>query len=352
MIVGGGVAILLAITVVPLVVARLEGLQGQDKFEEADRIRTSFIAIGGGALATLGAYSTYRTFDLNRSGQVTDRFSRAISQLGDTNPRVCLGGIYALERIAYDSERDHPQVMEVLTAYVRAEAPVERRAQVRPPCRDAPLDLPKHPTNELQAAVAVLGRRRSGHDKHRLDLESVDLGGAKFPRAADLRGANLNGARLAMAALPQVNLTTRTFDGQLVHTDLRGADLRGADLGGANLRGAWRRGANLHEAHLEQADLRAPEPDDGIVEAEPTGADLAHADLTDAYLEGANLEGTNLEGTNLEGSKLDRAVLKGASADAETKPKELWDELKGRGVIGLPEAVDEEIVSEHPRPRR
>ena len=32
---------------------------------------------------------------------------------------MCIGGIYALERIARDSAKDHPTVMEVLTAFIR-----------------------------------------------------------------------------------------------------------------------------------------------------------------------------------------------------------------------------------------
>jgi hypothetical protein len=37
---------------------------------------------------------------------------------------VRLGGSYALERIARDSARDHPTVMEVLSAYVHEHAPL------------------------------------------------------------------------------------------------------------------------------------------------------------------------------------------------------------------------------------
>src|SRR5829696_7906628 len=70
---------------------------------------------------------TQRTLKLTEQGQITERFTRAIDQLGATDettgkPRleIRLGGIYALERIARDSpERDYSTVMEVLTAYVR-----------------------------------------------------------------------------------------------------------------------------------------------------------------------------------------------------------------------------------------
>jgi hypothetical protein len=66
--------------------------------------------------------------DLTRQGQITERFESAIAQLGaadDGNPRleVRLGGIYALEQIAKDSTEYYGPVIEVLTAYVRQNAP-------------------------------------------------------------------------------------------------------------------------------------------------------------------------------------------------------------------------------------
>jgi hypothetical protein len=42
-----------------------------------------------------------------------------MDQLGSKEIDVRLGGIYALERIARGSKEDHPQIVEVLTAYVR-----------------------------------------------------------------------------------------------------------------------------------------------------------------------------------------------------------------------------------------
>lgn len=57
--------------------------------------------------------------DIDREGQITERFTRAIEQLGSGSPAIRLGGIYALERIAKDSARDHATVVHILTAYVR-----------------------------------------------------------------------------------------------------------------------------------------------------------------------------------------------------------------------------------------
>jgi hypothetical protein len=82
----------------------------------------------------VGVYSSMQTLDLSREGQITDRFTKAIEQLGALdrtmdqtgNPRpklsVRLGGIYALERIARDSEKDEWPILEILTGYVREQS--------------------------------------------------------------------------------------------------------------------------------------------------------------------------------------------------------------------------------------
>ena len=62
---------------------------------------------------------TRQTFELTEQGQVTDRYTKAIEQLGSDKLDVRIGGIYALERVARDSAKDHPTVMEVLTAFIR-----------------------------------------------------------------------------------------------------------------------------------------------------------------------------------------------------------------------------------------
>ena len=94
-----------------------------------------------------------RTVDLQHQGQITDRISKAVEQLGAEktvkyrvtdadgkestteatapNIEVRIGGIYALERIAQDSMtsdqgRDHIRIMEILCAYVRENAPAAK----------------------------------------------------------------------------------------------------------------------------------------------------------------------------------------------------------------------------------
>jgi hypothetical protein len=72
---------------------------------------------------------TARTLEVTEQGHITERYTKAIEQLGQQKLAMRLGGIYALERIAKDSERDHPTVVEVLSAFVREESRKQRAAQ-------------------------------------------------------------------------------------------------------------------------------------------------------------------------------------------------------------------------------
>ena len=110
-----------------------------------------------GAIAvSAGLYFTKRTIDVSREGQITERFTRAIDQLGSKRLEIRLGGIYALERIARDSSRDQGPIMEVLTTYVRQhaawtepiDAPVAVETATAPECPP-----------DVQAVMTVLGRR-------------------------------------------------------------------------------------------------------------------------------------------------------------------------------------------------
>lgn len=195
--------------------------------------------------------ATERTVEIAQEGQITERFSRASEHVGSEEIVVRLGGIYALERIAKDSERDHWPIMEFLTAFVRERAPwwPENRS-------DTPVRSPK----DIQAILTVIGRRKrtyqNGED-FRLDLFRTDLRKADL-RAAHLEGANFNGACLNEANLQEAHLEKTDFwEAQLRMTNLRKTHLREASLLNADLEGAHLEGADLREAiNLTQEQLR------------------------------------------------------------------------------------------------
>src|SRR5829696_7290864 len=123
-----GVVALVAVVVVLLFLVLNWYIAPTKPSQRKDLVLAVAQMLGGTALLS-GLYFTWRTLQINREGQITERFTRAIDQLGKTDDEgnelfeIRLGGIYALERIARESEEDHWPIMEALTAYVRHNAP-------------------------------------------------------------------------------------------------------------------------------------------------------------------------------------------------------------------------------------
>ena len=136
---------------------------------------------------------------------MTDRYTKAIEQLGSKELDVRIGGIYALERVARDSAKDHPTVMEVLAAFIRGHS----REQWPPSDAGRP-DQERLTRPDVQAAVTVAGRRNEKRDILPIDLTGVDL------TRANLTGANLIGPNLAGVRWP---VGAQVPDGWMVGSD-------------------------------------------------------------------------------------------------------------------------------------
>ncbi len=291
-VVGGGVLALL-LAILPSRLAP-DGVAAKDRFDAENSTRVLIVQSAGGLVLAGTLYFTWRriaqteqALAITQEGQITERFTRAVEQLGSESLAIRLGGIYALERIARDSVRDHWPIMEILTAFVRTYAywrePEEDRTDPSEPPR---------PRTDIQAILTVLGRRDRSDERE--SDRRLDLG------ATDLRGADLGGAHLGGAILNGANLEGAILWGAYLGGAYLGlAYLRGAYLGAAYLGGADLWGANLEGANLRGADLQ--------------GADLWEANLGEARLEGANLGEARLEGANLEGALLEGAYLEGAN---------------------------------------
>ena len=174
------------------------------------------VAVGIGGLIALiflgvRAMAMHKQAAIAEQGQITERFTRAIDQLGATDEKgkpkleIRLGAIYALERIARDSERGHWSVMEVLTAYVRENT---RSKETEPaageePKAEEPKPAKNPPRIDIQAILTVLGRRERSQAREgnrRLDLSQAHLEKARLD-GAHLEEASLIGARLEKANL-------------------------------------------------------------------------------------------------------------------------------------------------------
>jgi hypothetical protein len=235
-------------------------LTAKEYLELQNSYRATVVQALGGLVVLVGIYFTWRRVAATEQqvviageGQITERFTRAIEQLGSEKLEVKLGGIYALERIARDSEKDHWPIMEVLTAYVREKTPWSDPPPLAPPAVQL----------DIAAILTVLGRRRVEFESDidwRLGLAGSDLREAQLIDAhleeAYLWGAHLEGANLWRARLEEAELTEAYLTGAyLFQAHLKGADLSGADLTGANLSGADLSAADLAEVNLRGADL-------------------------------------------------------------------------------------------------
>lgn len=285
---------------------------------------------------------------LTAQGQITDRFAKAVEQLGQPGAEkvdVRLGAIYALERIMRDSAVDQPAVIDILAAFIRVHAPATRRSTTPP--SSAP-----HPPVDIQAVVTVLGRRDTTRDGtignealpiRRLDLSDINLDRANLAYAnlddANLAGTELAGATLIQASLTSTNLGNANLTRAILHnTDLTRAILTDADLTQAFLFGADLTRANLAGANLTQAFLNGTKLE-GRVDARTADAVAnAVAKLTGANLTGANLSGADLSGTDLSGADLSGADLTDADlTDANLRCAKTDD--RTRWPAGVPRPV-------------
>lgn len=239
-----------------------------------NQYRATIAQILGGVAIGISLYYAWQRNNIAQDGQITERFTRAVDQLGNRKIEIRLGGIYALERIANESKKDQWAIMEILTAYVRKNASFEVVGT----------DKLKHTPIDIQAVLTVLGKRKysfnDGENKC-LNLRNTYL------QDVDLFGADFSGADFSSAYLPLTHLE---------ETDFSGADLTMANLEEANLDeghfemacffGAYLSGANLSRTHLKKADFFS---------ADLCGVDLSDADLFEANLSEADLSGADLK---------------------------------------------------------
>jgi len=312
-----GLACLVAVLVLGLPVLwvglRNFDLQPSETLDAESAMRSSMLQLLGGCLLLAGLVLTARTLTLTREGHITDRYGAAIEQLGSDAIDVRIGGIFGLERIAFDSPADRSTVVEVLTAYVRNHTSTAARQ-------------PKSDRigADAQAALTVLGRRPGANaETRRLDLTHCGLTGAdlsgKFDRAnfhySVLNHAIFTGGSFVGAGLSFTKGETVGFNN---------VDAHGAHFVHASFVKSWFIDSDLTETDFYGCDLtltdmgrRYPES-----EAPAPASRLDNARFSDAILAGTNLGGSDL--STVRGLTPDQ--LAQASTDRNTRPPQTWGE--------------------------
>jgi hypothetical protein len=271
------VLVLATVTVVPAFQGRLWSgfLPGKERPLYVNEARRTVLQFWGGVVVVLGLYFGWRRIRatdeanrIERESQVTDRFTRAVEQLGHGHMSVRTGAIFALERIATDAPANSWTIAEILNAFVRDRCLTPARVPV---AIVAPAPAPFQV--DVQAALTVLGRsewQRPKRPERFIDLSHLDL------RGYDFSHGNFKRCHAVSAKLDYARLDFADF----YDSDLRGASFVGVqalalNIGHANAsRSVWTT-ANLSLLKGEQVQLK-------------------RAQLTRAFCEGATLSAARL----------------------------------------------------------
>ena len=188
--------------------------------------KTALLVTGGsGALAGLYVgYRKQRTEEANhlrdQDKLFTERYTQAATQLGSDRAAVRLAGVYALGRIADDSQRDRSTCLRVLCAYLRmpydVKHPDPAERQVRTTVQDVLAERlrPGHPGFWHDADIDV-------HGAHLIELRFMET---------LIRTLNAEGATFSDGA----NFDEARFTGDAWFTGVRFtgyADFHGAGFG-------------------------------------------------------------------------------------------------------------------------
>lgn len=275
--------ILIVIIIVPLITHLISAIWNIPNIDNVVEKNESIRNLGLMVAALIGIpFLIWRTsvaqkqVNISEQGQITDRINKAVEGLGaekvtktiDETPRykrhnedwlrdkdgepipaerpdgkpiidrityekttpnleVRIGSIFALERIAQDSPRDHIQIMETLCAYIRENSPCENLQPTE--------NLQKRPKvrNDIQVAINVIARRteeqinQENEQKFRLDLRDTDLSGVNF-RKGNFSAAMFHNSKLEAAYFSYCKLHgTQFFYSILNHADFYNAELTG-----------------------------------------------------------------------------------------------------------------------------
>lgn len=357
------------------------------------------VAVLGTPFVLWRAIVAQRQVDIAEQGHITDRITTAVQGLGAEktqkivledgssrettlpNLEVRIGSIYALERIARDSPRDHINIMEILCAYIRHNAPVVLASKQED---ESNVVEPRHykPRDDIQTIVEVLGRRTeqqrkfegeyvsgSNNESYKLNLVGCDLRGVDFSKrnfagaifsGSDLSGAflthsNFNEARFAGCKLNHANLTHASLQsGMLFKVVAIGVKMTSCDLSYSNMiksvisesdfSRSTLRGVKLHDAELEDVNLAGTDASNAsfkhtkMINCDMRGASAVDANwrgavLSSVIFRGADLQGCQFSGTKIDhrtrffGAKLSGALFFATDISNLIRPAENWTNI-------------------------
>lgn len=272
------------------------GLVSWDQIHEDQRAlatgqaRQAVLWAAGGIIAIVGLWFTWRRdqtilrrAELDQDANFTSRYTEAITQLGDTQASIQLGGIFALERIAYDSTRDRQTIIDVLVAHTNL---VTLQNNVPAPMK----------TEIIRSAMTVIGRIV------RLHPQSTSI---------VYTGLILDNAIFVDLNLMNMELIDCQFNGTL----FQNSDFSGVVIYGSSLESCRFKHCNLDGAQLYVSRLSKTRLFDG---SSIRNALIDDTRWTDSEFYSTNIGDTRFAKANLENTVFRDCDVNPISVDLET----------------------------------
>lgn len=288
-----------------------------DQAEDIRNVGLVIAAIVALPIAIWRSRVAERQADIAQQGVLNERYQKSAEMLGSGVLSVRLGGIAALERLAFEHPTQyHVEVMKLLFAFIRQ--PIEDSQ-----ARNFPVLGMRGSRQDVQAAVdAVRVCRLQNRTAEANSIRWIDLSGA------DLRQADLSNIDLSVMPVTSWHgIASRTFGAPnmriaLSHTDLSKANLSFATMPHclceeANFADANLLGAELQKAVFLLANLRNA----SLVAADLAGAEFIRSNLHNATLRDANLSGAKFAEASPGDAGLTQRQLDEACADPDAPPE-------------------------------
>lgn len=334
---------------------------------ETPEERTSFLQVSAqviaGTVFALGLFFTWETLQVNREGQITERFTRAIDQLGHEKIQIRLGAIFALERIARDSARDAGTIGQILLSYLHESS---SRGEVYTdyiPEDEVPEDHDTYipggirASADVQAIVTVLGSNEMWQEgrPHRyeikgIDLQRVDMTGLDFHRCdfshSDLRYSEAVATHFEESDMESTELEHNVFYGSYFqHARFQRCNLWDVSFQHGNLQNSRFIMCQLNRVDFRNSDLTSAKftlgafskvrfADAELSRSDFQGCQFSKSDFSRATLKGAVFRGADLSTC----TGLTREQLLDTITDEETVlPDYLQNESDGPTTTGCPQ---------------
>lgn len=250
-------------------------------------------------------FSIQKIISLARQSQIGFRFQKALDLLSSDKESQKLMGIYNIEKLGFDSERDKELLTELLIEFLNKFSgkdkdmliDVEDENFIKKIRVDnlyvynlATVKSLSRLNKKYNLSLNLSSSEFSGYDLNGIDLSQAILRSSNFIKT-DLNSSNLKEADISRANLRYSDF----FNSNLENSNLSHSNLKNSNFVGANLKGANLYNANIAGANFEVANLES--------------ANLIEADLSDTNISGANLKSANLTSAkNLTKEQIESAV--------------------------------------------